>query len=513
MKYAGNAQLVESTILHAPLQLRGCKSDIDATDLITKVRTKFHTVHGTASTSYTPSPPRREGQEDDSFIFDTLGIQESETLRGVHIAGFNYVFTPNHRPGRMDISGDDSGDTSDQEQSTPLSADSETLENIPAALAGESIYVTPAGSAHSTVAGSGASASTALYSCTSFGELREALEARPSEKFPLPTPTCEDDDFQSNIADPAAVGASRGRMASRRSSTITELSHLRPTSILLRNNSRAMSIEPELDLGARGLGLRKYASLDFDLDTVVSLEPDLATSRAHATSGAQAIDADKPAPPSRRVSFADATASPADTIVPPASTLTDGTPTPWKHLSKYYSPTPNVNKLRKKRNESMPLLETPRLLEKVNLPDGVEQIGLGIGYTRSRPPRAGPSQGKSQTPRTRAVSVGSSVARCGALLSQIRRTKTSGTQETNDQKQPERASEESDAMESVMREMYGAAWNSELGVGYLGGATDQAVSSRRKAGRVYSVDADSEGLIGSTLRLVQTPNMLEAHVQ
>lgn len=427
----------------------------------------------------------------------------------MHIAGFNYAFTPNHRLQRMDIISDDADDSLDQNDTTPHSADSATLEDIPTTLAGEGRYVTPAGSIHSSGAGSAVTASTALYSCTSFGELREALKARPSEKFPLPVSADAEDDFQSNVADVTAIGAARSRMTSRRSSAITEL---RPTGILLRNDSRATSVDPEPGLGARGLGLRKYASLDFDLDTVVSLETDLATSKAQTISGASGAALIQAPVPTRRVSFLDATTSAADTIVP-----ADGTSSPWKNLSKYYSPNPNMNKLRKKRNESMPLLDTPRLQERVALPDGVEQIGLGIGYTAARPPRAGPGTEKEKiTPRTRALSVGSSLS--VALLSHIRGRKLGGAQEHQEKKEPERASEESDAMDAIMQEMYGAAWNSEFGVGYLQGsagaaAPDRAVSSRKKAGRVHSVDADAEGLLGSTLRLVQTPNTAETPVQ
>ncbi|GJE91992.1 kinase-like domain-containing protein [Phanerochaete sordida] len=541
-----NPQLIESTVLHGALQLQKCEGEFDAMDLITKCMErnpclrlnhediKMHEYFADINWQRlrqkgypAPTPPPKSGNSEADLSLDTLGIQESETLRGVHIAGFNYAFTPNLRTERMDISGDDLDDSLEGSQLTPLSADSDTLENLPATQAGESTYVTPACSIHSTTAPSTASASTALYSCTSFGELRESLKNRPSEKFPLPETI--DDDFQSNLADPAAVEAVRSRIASRRSSAGNEL---RPTSILLRQDSRATSLEPEPELGARGLGLRKYASLNFDLDTVVPLEAELAAPESR-TILADPDTLGKPAVPTRRVSFADSALSPSDTIVP-GSTNPEEAASPWKNLSRYYSPTPNANRLRKKRNESMPLLETPRLQEKVALPDGVQQIGLGIGYTCARTPRAGPSQPRDaeRTPRTRALSVGSSVARCGALIAQMRRPKTApGAPDAGEPKDGGRESGESDAMEAVMREMYGAAWNPEFGVGYLGGGTggaagggapalDRTVSSRRAlAGKVYSVDADAEGAVGffgSTLRLVPhtpSPTALEAHMQ
>ena len=63
-------------------------------------------------------------------------------------------------------------------------------------------------------------------------------------------------------------------------------------------------------------------------------------------------------------------------------------------------------------------------------------------------------------------------------------------------------------MDAVMREMYGSAWNADVGVGYLGGGCgcDKAASSRGHAGKVYSVDGGVDEM-GSTLRLVQTPNI------
>ena len=167
-----------------------------------------------------------------------------------------------------------------------------------------------------------------------------------------------------------------------------------------------------------------------------------------------------------------------------------------------------------------------RCHNKVDLPDGVQQIGLGIGYTCARPSRfaepadkdgSGPST--AMTPRAlrsvgRSLSLGSSVVRCGALLSHIphirpRAKAPSSAAQEGTGREAERASEESDAMEAVMREMYGAAWNPEFGVGYLGGA---AVSSRRRAGRVYSVE-EGEEAVGSTVRLVQAHDVVRDPVQ
>ena len=142
---------------------------------------------------------------------------------------------------------------------------------------------------------------------------------------------------------------------------------------------------------------------------------------------------------------------------------------------------------------------------------------LDVFWPAMRPPAARSWLPKPPLPpRTRALSVGSSVARCGALLAHIRRPKTAPAhadekallRERGDGEPAARESEESDAMDTVMREMYGTtAWNADadIGGGGGGGSGGQAASSRRHAGKVYTVNGGVDEM-GSTLRLVQTPS-------
>ena len=452
-------------------------------------------------------------QDPDISTLESLGIQESETLKGVHIAGFNYAYNPDTNAQPVDLFDEDNSYSTRPVLATQLSPSSDsgsrTLEDVSVKaikVPGESAYATPAESINSSKAGSAATSSTALYSCTSFGELRDALRARPSEKFPLPISV--DTGFQSNRANRSALEIPQAEIASRQHSALDQdLS--RPTSILLRKDSEVVvPSRPSSGLGARGLGLRKYASLDFDLDTVVSLEPELERSRQDLRTSGLPNPRANAGESKRRVSFAEALAStsPDDLFSPGPPALDVAPASPWRNLSKYYSPNPNVNKLRKRRTESTPVLSaTPQLQDPVDLPDGVQQIGLGIGYTRA----AGEGKSKARlygAPR-RSLSLGTGVAtKCSALFAGMRKGKAGG-QELG-AADAARASEESDAMDAVMREMYGSAWNADVGVGYLGGGggCDKAASSRGHAGKVYSVDGGVDEM-GSTLRLVQTPNI------
>lgn len=463
-----------------------------------------------------PPPGKVKHNElDDDPSLDSMGIQESETLRGVHIAGFNYAYEPNKTPDRVDLVSDGATETdgSEQDHSVSLSSnpDTKTLEDVSSkATAATAVNSTPEGSMLSG-AGSAATSSTALYSCTSFGELRDALKARPSEKFPLPL--SPDPDFQTNRAHVFSgngdqILADQTPALASRQDVSLEASEIRPSSILLRRESKTPSVATDLGLGARGLGLRKYASLDFDLDTVVSLEPDFAERNRHVldVSGRSPSGSRSLITKARRVSFVDAFTSPTDATITPGTTPLDGVASPWKNLSKYYSPNPNMNKLRKRRTESTPVLGTPRVQGKVDLPPGLQQIGLGIGYTCSRPPGVPREKDGAVTTPRRTLSLGTGVARCGALLSNIKRHTSRGSQggSVAEDREAGRASEESDAMDAVMREMYGSDWNSETGVGYLGGF--QTGTKGRTAGKVYSVAAaDADAACGSTLRLVQSP--------
>lgn len=471
-------------------------------------------------------------------------VHDNDTLQGVHIAGFNYEGdiidgTIGADPSAGTFVGDeDASICSDEDDDFPCK---------PGAVDAESTYVTPAGSVMFDSLGSikdspRESSSTALYSCTSFGELREALQANPSEKFPLPhsrpvsEPTHDSEpDFQSNAADfDFARPREPGKRNRPHSLTIYGYQDSRPTSILVRQDSDAWTQETPTKadfsgLGARGLGIRKYASLDFDLDTVVSLDDAyraVSASRKISQSEGDIAKAGKPKP-HRRVSFKDERTSPDEVASPqpgltPMTTPASGSAlaSPWKNFSKIYSPNTggNAHKLKKRRAESTPVFPTTPHLnamaqEKVNLPPGLEQIGLGIGYKYSGPPPAPPKEStKDRLPellntprRTAASTIG--LSRCTALFSGMRKPRTS-TPENLAAGASDRLSEESDALDAVMREIGQADWDAELGfAGPVGNAASvpAVVSSRRKAGRVYpvgpSVDVDALG--GSTLRLIQ----------
>lgn len=143
---------------------------------------------------------------------------------------------------------------------------------------------------------------------------------------------------------------------------------------------------------------------------------------------------------------------------------------PYQSTSTFTSPftsTPGTtrNKLRKKpRSEgtlgSVPLPPAPVL----NLPPGIEQIGHGIGYTRradailsfsTLAPRS--CQGiflrecfSGLSPRKRTGNAGG--ARCGSARSEGGR----GSASADDQSE--------DAMDAVMREVYGPRWNADASV-------------------------------------------------
>ena len=116
---------------------------------------------------------------------DVSDLPESETLRGVHIAGFDFVHD-NSPPDQslLDLS---EGDFISREKSFHFFEDAEhsamISEEIRFPLIPDkrttiaSVYVTPAGSFASGArsAASSDAPSSALYSCTSFGELRESL--------------------------------------------------------------------------------------------------------------------------------------------------------------------------------------------------------------------------------------------------------------------------------------------------------------------------------------------------
>lgn len=198
------------------------------------------------------------------------------------------------------------------------------------------------------------------------------------------------------------------------------------------------------------------------------------------------------------------------------------------------------NKLKKKqRSTSTPVLSlssTPRLQEKVDLPAGVQQIGLGIGYTYTRPPggtstpmpvvrdEGSDKAGEELASTRRAVStVGtvSAIQRCSAIFANLALGKangrTPGKTSAHTQAQAhavtgasvERASEESDALEAVMREMYGASWSVDSGC-YGGGASGvgsmtvaaSGTSAQKHPGRVYSVPGMT-GLTGTIARNTQ----------
>lgn len=549
---------------------------------------------------------------------ELIELPESETLRGVHIAGFNFAYEEAHESSRVDLSegdftmdrakeGHDEPDGSskllEEHHATELTLAEGEDDKAPSSkrttyTAGlESNYVTPLGSITSnTTSGAGSVPSTALYSCTSFGELRDCVknETQDVKKPDNLGTTDSGDNLQSNAADLLAPR----RITSRSdclSTTATlgdehtrrESDPARPPSILLRRDtvntllstSTMNSNRPDSSLGgARGMRVRKYASLNFDLDTIVSLDLDYERDVGKSNvlgCGSPPVSPGSRRPrslaTSRRVSFVDTLngdlsitsisapgSSPIRSDAIPHTVPIGGSSSPWslKNLNQFKLTSPPgqdqsplslnpQNRLKKKqRASSTPLLllsSTPHMQEKVALPAGVQQIGLGIGYTYTRPhgaPAPTPVSEQDKTAETspipaptlrRAVpSVGTAnaIQRCSALFANLALGRHSNGRKTPSQNQVqgeslgERASEESDALEAVMREMYGASWNAEGSSGYCGGgggyggttAMGRNGAASGRPGRVYSVPgmAGLRGTIArdtqagsSTLRLVE----------
>ncbi|KAI0089909.1 hypothetical protein BDY19DRAFT_941414 [Irpex rosettiformis] len=536
-----------------------------------------------------PGPPLEDISVSCGDLKDLPG---SETLRGVHIAGFDFV----HQDSSQDQLDFPEGDFFSQGKSLEVSGDA-SHSAVPSddfefssvldkratfASAVDSVYVTPAGSVGSEVKSAASSdvQSTALFSCTSFGELRDSLnpgEASASGPPKLGVTENQQDDSQS----PKSTHSVPARRASDSicpvltTDSMTTLTGrdsapiVAPTSILRRDTdndilSRSASRTSVLGLGntsrppsamslggARGLRLRKYASLNFDLDTVTSLDNDDSFTRPQSFNT------------SRRVSFVDslkdcssgkaidanAPNSKAEESVAKLATASLSAPIgmghPWslKNLNNFrvaspsWHVTPNLtstpatstgsgpanmhNKLKKKqRTTSTPVLSaTPRLQDKtVDLPEGLKQIGLGIGYTHTpsrmispRFPGFSPGEGShrlqspTSTPGRRAVSIigtTSAIQRCTSIFSGLRHGKQGmGGSEKRGQGRldalVERASEESDALEAVMREMYGTSWTAEGGSPSYGEGGPENV---RKPGKVYSVP----GMPGMTETLTRS---------
>lgn len=529
-------------------------------------------------------------------------IPESETLRGVHIAGFNFAHNEeSEEESRVDLLEGDftkiedykdasKSDELDPKKASPVLDGSNAANSRRTTYTGglESNYVTPMGSIASntnsdTSRVSAPSASTALYSCTSFGELRECSKATsdPAEKTPLMPIENSGNDLQSNKADQPGAPLTSNDPSPTATSDLARLEPIRrnstpaPPSILVRRDTTDTVFSSGNNLsrpgsslgGARGLRLRKYASLNFDLDTITSLELDFDRENGHNLSFGSGYHRPRSFATSRRVSFVDAlnpdssttsasvsaTAqcpekadmSPAPHTAPIGGGLEQTHPWSMKNLnnSKITSPTNSAagmniqNKLRKKqRGSSTPVLSnTPHLQQKVDLPTGVQQIGLGIGYTYTRPPGAGPDRSPAQletpsTPRRSASTVGTTgaIQRCSAIFANLALGRHAGrahnkAPQTQADALADRMSEESDALEAVMREMYGTGWNSESGHGYGGlgysaGGRSAGGPSGRKPGRVYSVPGitTSTGILArntqagsSTVRLVEQPHERE----
>ncbi|KAI0075892.1 kinase-like protein [Panus rudis PR-1116 ss-1] len=224
-------------------------------------------------------------------------------------------------------------------------------------------------------------------------------------------------------------------------------------------------------------GLRKYASLDFELDTVISL-PNEHSNVPNITEETLAdLHGIRTAPLAHMPRWS----SPLKGFKFPNRPQTIASPmSPYESLvSDLDSAPPAANKLRKKaptpRSISTPVL--PLTAEVIpDLPSGVEQIGYGIGYTRKplppTPRNSGPPPDATASPR-RSISLMPSTTRYQALLSDgftalprrlLRATKR--VKSRNSLAKINTANgeeEEEDGMEAVMKEMYGSNWDLDLG--------------------------------------------------
>lgn len=227
-------------------------------------------------------------------------------------------------------------------------------------------------------------------------------------------------------------------------------------------------------------GLRKYASLDFELDTIVSLTQD----------NSEDEDGEETRPPigsrSTPLSYLPRWSSPLKgfRFSRPLASSSPLANSPYQNLTPDITEDVDViagtNKLRKKlrtpRSNSTPLLLPSSYAEPLkDLPAGLKQIGSGIGFTFSRSPKDKNrnSEDGSNTPK-RSLSLLPNGSRYQALLSDgftalprrlLRAKKRSQTLEKATEGTElgiPNENEDEDEMEAVMKEMYGSTYSSNL---------------------------------------------------
>lgn len=333
--------------------------------------------------------------------------------------------------------------------------------------------------------------SSSSFSCTSLGELR-----LPPWKDLQPN-GLEDGRFQSQ-------GSMRTPVLGRTSPLDTPVS-----SEACTQGHNAMSdyfsVASLRDNSLAKGRLRKYASLDFELDTIVSLSQHSDTittgtggiyGRRSAEEGRGEIERrTKSVPltslplwsPLKSFRFPRSQAQVLDLEATPSSGMTAGSPlsTQMNKLRKKMKP-PLTDHLTATSATPSTQATSPAKPEPIlGLPSGLEQIGHGIGYTFIRgshappfPPRSNSNvatnkpSGETLTPR-RAMSLrvfpsGSGPSRIilGDLKEKIfRKRKKSCISDTSttEKGDKEGQGQEQDEMEAMMREMYGSTWDLNLG--------------------------------------------------
>lgn len=234
-------------------------------------------------------------------------------------------------------------------------------------------------------------------------------------------------------------------------------------------------------------GLRKYASLNFELDTIVSL------SHEDSDSDSTSVHNDRPAHGSRSTPLAYLPRwSPLKNfrfIRPQASSSPATHTSPYQNLTPEFTALADVNgqpgnklrrTLRTPRSNSTPLLLPSFAQPLPDLPSHVEQIGSGIGYTHTRSPRtlktnstSGGESGNLETTPRRSSSLLPAASRYQSLLSDgftalprrlLRAKKRSQNldSQTLAGEGPGKEEDE-DEMDAVMKEMYGSTWDLNLG--------------------------------------------------
>lgn len=249
--------------------------------------------------------------------------------------------------------------------------------------------------------------------------------------------------------------------------------------------------------------LRKYASLDFDLDMIVPFNQGGSDSDSDSPTLEKTPTVVRTAPlahlprwsPLRNFKFPRSTPASSHAASPNDN-----------FLSLNDTPVSAPKKLVKKaRTPVIPVVPPAQQQhEYPDLPSGVQQIGNGIGYTFSRSPSqpVGPSERPSTTDSAytatlrRSSSMLPANSRYGNLtvLPRLLRNKKRGNDSSQEKTSLAKPLDDADDLELSMRETYGSSWDLH--------STGAAVRSATGLGFGLTPKPPSASLFGSTASLV-----------